>query len=192
MKFDATRKSFLKGIEQIKNHQLDDKFKAMPVHKWNPPYCGEIEIEISSNGTWYYQNSEIKRHSMVKLFSSILKREDSGEYFLVTPVEKVKIKVVKAPFIAVNMDIIKDNSIQRIYFTTNVGEVVLASKKHPVHIVNEKNGVYPYVYVRDNLEALLSRPLYYQLMEIVIQEKIKGEVWNGFWSDNHFFKLQKK
>ena len=193
MNLDVTQKSFLKGIDQIKrDHQSHGQFKAMPVHKWDPPYCGEIEIRISTDGNWYYQNSVIKRHSMVKLFSSILKREANGEYFLVTPVEKVKIKVAKAPFIAIGMDVSKDNNFQKIYFTTNVGELVLVNEKHPVRIVNEKKGVYPYIYVRDNLEALLSRSVYYQLMEIVVEEKIDGEFWNGFWSDKNFIKILKK
>ena len=90
------------------------------------------------------------------------------------------------------MDVSKDNNVQKIYFTTNVGELVLVNEKHPVRIVNEKKGVYPYIYVRDNLEALLSRSVYYQLMEIVVEEKIDGEFWNGFWSDKNFIKILKK
>lgn len=131
-----------------------------PVRQWNPDYVGEIDIRIASDGRWFHDGGEIKRPEIVRLFSTILRRDDDGIY-LVTPVERLKIAVDDAPFIAVDVLARGTGADQELLFTTNVGEHVVADAEHPVWLHNER----PYVHVRDGLDALIARPAYYRLVE---------------------------
>ncbi|WP_142662607.1 DUF1285 domain-containing protein [Paracoccus laeviglucosivorans] len=130
-----------------------------PVHLWNPPFCGDLDMEIRADGTWFYQGTPIGRHRMVQLFASILKREGDA-YFLVTPVEKVGIRVVDAPFVAVDADIGRD-----ITFTTNVGDSVTAGPDHTIEMRGTADEPRPYIHVRRGLWALIDRKTFYRLAD---------------------------
>ncbi|MCX7643811.1 MAG: DUF1285 domain-containing protein [Rhodobacteraceae bacterium] len=159
-----------------------------PVHLWNPPFCGDLDMEIRRNGTWYYLGTPIGRHALVKLFSSII-RKDGDAYFLVTPVEKVGIRVQDAPFVAVDAEVRGEGRDQRITFTTNVDDEVTAGADHPIRVVRDPTTgePSPYVLVRRNLEALIDRKTFYRLIEAGRHEQHDGERWFGLWSGGTFF-----
>ena len=134
-----------------------------PVHLWNPPFSGDIDIRIARDGTWFHEGSPINRPSLVRLFASILKREDDA-YFLVTPVEKVRLKVDDAPFVAVDFEV----EDEKIRFETNVGDFVVADQNNPLRVVEnpETGEPSPYIHIRRGLEALIDRKSFYRLAEI--------------------------
>ena len=155
-----------------------------PVHLWNPPFCGDLDMRIARDGTWFYLGTPIGRKRLVKLFSTIL-RKDGNEYFLVTPVEKVGIKVDDAPFVAVDFDL-EDGVLT---FTTNVGETFQAGPENPIRVVlNPDTGEpSPYVLVRTNLEALIDRKSFYRLVDQGVTGTVDGVDWFGIWSSGVFF-----
>ncbi len=154
-----------------------------PVHLWNPEFCGDLDMRIARDGTWFYLGTPIGRMPLVKLFSSILKRE-GDDYFLVTPVEKVGIKVDDVPFIAVDFNL-ADGVIR---FTTNVGDQFDLNKSHPLRLAHAANGEpAPYVRVRNNLEARIDRKSFYRLVDIAVEREHNGEIWLGITSQNTFF-----
>ncbi len=138
-----------------------------PVERWNPPFCGDLDMEIRADGTWFYLGTPIGRAPLVQLFSTVLRKDADGQTYLVTPVEKVGIRVVDAPFIAVEMNVSGKGEQQVITFRTNVGDVVEAGPEHPLRFVDEAEtgGLKPYVHVRGRLEALVARPVMYELVE---------------------------
>ncbi len=138
-----------------------------PVEQWNPDFCGDLDMEIKPDGTWFYLGTPIGRMPLVQLFSTVLRKDADGNTYLVTPVEKVGIRVVDAPFVAVEMDISGKGDRQIITFRTNVGDVVEAGPDHPLRFVDESEtgGLKPYVLVRGRLEALVARPVMYELVE---------------------------
>jgi hypothetical protein len=160
-----------------------------PVHLWNPPFCGDIDMRIAQDGTWYYMNSPIGRKPLVQLFASVLRHDADGRYYLVTPVEKVGIRVDDAPFTAVRMKVAGEGNFQVVSFETNVDDEVTADAAHPLRFAVEKgtDGLKPYVLVRTGLEALVSRALFYDL---VAAGTVEGE-WFGVWSAGQFFPMQK-
>jgi uncharacterized protein len=164
---------------------------APPVERWNPPYCGDIGLEIRRDGTWFYQGSPILRPALVKLFASVLRRDADGRHYLVTPVEKVDVAVEDAPFLAVEMEAQGAGSAQRLVFRTNVDDVVACDEEHPLRFarVGPVGGLKPYITVRGRLEALLSRALYYDLVELVVTETRDGSDVVGLWSGEAFFPL---
>lgn len=170
--------------------RINDR-KLPPLHEWNPELCGDMDMRIARDGTWYYMGSPIGRAAMVRLFSTILRRESDGEYYLVTPQEKLRIQVDDAPFVAVELDSSGSGHTQRLRIRTNVDDVVMIDEGHPLHIrytdCNDQPS--PYVIVRDRLEALVSRAVYYQLVELGIEREIDGEVHYGVWSAGRFFSL---
>ena len=139
-----------------------------PVDRWNPPFCGDIDMEIKSDGTWYYMGTPIGRAPLVRLFSTVLRKDDDGKTYLVTPVEKVGIRVQDAPFLAVEMSELERNGQQVLTFRTNVGDVVEAGAEHPLRFVvhGENHELKPYLHVRGRLEALISRAVMYELVEL--------------------------
>ncbi|RBW54902.1 DUF1285 domain-containing protein [Ruegeria sp. A3M17] len=157
-----------------------------PVHLWNPPFCGDLDIHIAKDGSWTYLGSPINRFELVKLFSSILKKED-GKYYLVTPVEKVGITVEDAPFVAVDFDATGEGQAQILTFTTRVGDTAIAGPDHPIRIVidPETDEPSPYVLVRTNLEARIDRKSFYRLVDIATHK----DGWFGVWSGGQFFPL---
>lgn len=159
-----------------------------PVHLWNPPFCGDLDMEIRRDGTWFYLGTPIGRHGLVKLFSSIL-RKDGEDYFLVTPVEKVGIRVVDAPFVAVDAEATGTGRDQVLTFTTNVEDVVTADPDHPIRVARDpRTGEpSPYILVRANLEALIDRKTFYRLIDLGAHEDRDGTSWFGLWSGGTFF-----
>ena len=157
-----------------------------PVHLWNPPFCGDLDMEIKRDGTWFYLGTPIGRFELVKLFSSILKMED-GKYFLVTPVEKVGIRVEDAPFVAVDFEVAGDGAAQSLTFETHVRDFTTASPETPIRVhLDPKTGEpSPYVMVRAGLEALIDRKSFYRLVELGVHR----EGWFGLWSEGQFFPL---
>ena len=159
-----------------------------PVHLWNPPFCGDLDMEIRRDGTWFYQGTPIGRIGMVKLFSSILKLED-GKYYLVTPVEKVGIRVEDAPFLAVDFSVEGQGEGQAITFLTNVDDRVTAGPDHPLRVARDPDTgePAPYVMVRRGLEALVDRKSFYRLVELGVHAEHAGARWFGLWSGGAFF-----
>lgn len=157
-----------------------------PVHLWNPDFCGHIDMRIARDGTWFYQGTPIGRKPMVKLFSSILRR-DGDDYVLVTPVEKVGIQVDDAPFVAVALEVSGQGAEQILRFITQVDDPVEVDGQHPlrVEIDPDSQEPSPYVRVRDNLEALIHRNVFYQLVEMAQVQ----EGWLGVWSHGQFFRI---
>ncbi|MCY4005390.1 MAG: DUF1285 domain-containing protein [Rhodobacteraceae bacterium] len=159
-----------------------------PVHLWNPPFCGQLDIRIARDGTWYYLGTPIGRQRLVKLFSSII-RKDNDRYYLVTPVEKVGICVEDVPFIAIDFDIKGCGRGQSVTFLTNVDEQAIASAMRPVRVERaaQTGEVSPYVTVRANLEARIDRKSFFRLVDICCHEDRDGKSWFGLWSENTFF-----
>ena len=180
----------LKGIETIYDFSKRKKKGIPPVEKWNPPFCGDIDMHILRNGKWTYMGSEIKRPAMIKLFSNIIRLDDDGHYYLVTPVEKVRIKVDDAPFVAVSMNKIKDEGVNCLSFTTNVQDEVTLSKENPIEIViSDNDEPSPYITIRKNLKALISRSVYYDLINMAEEEIIEDKKFLVIKSNNTLFKL---
>jgi len=162
--------------------------KAAPPGRRAAQDCGDIGLRIGRDGTWYYQESAIGRKPLVKLFASVLRQEEDGRYYLVTPVEKVSIEVEDAPFLAVGMAIEGRGKQQRLSFRTNLDDAVEASSKHPLSFRPEKNGSFtPYVLVRGKLKARLTRPVYYELVAAAVTEAKGGARELGVWSGGTFF-----
>lgn len=161
-----------------------------PVHLWHPDFCGDIDMRIARDGSWFYMGTPIARKPMVKLFSSIIRR-DGDDYFLVTPVEKVGIRVDDAPFVAVGLQVTGEDEAQLLRFTTNIDEEVVVGAEHPLRVVldAQTEEPAPYVHVRSNLEALIHRNQFYQLVELAVPRKIDGQVWLGVWSGGEFFPI---
>lgn len=161
-----------------------------PVHLWNPPFCGAIDMRIARDGSWFYLGTPITRKPMVKLFSSIIRR-DGDDYFLVTPVEKVAIQIDDAPFVAVSLQVAGAGEAQLLRFTSNVDDEVVAGKAHPLRFVidPQTQEPSPYVLMRSNLEALILRSVFYQLVELALPRELDGQVWLGVWSDGVFFPI---
>jgi hypothetical protein len=155
-----------------------------PVHLWNPANCGEIDLRIARDGTWFHEGSPIGRPALVRLFSTVLRRDDDG-FWLVTPVEKLKIQVEDAPFVAVGLE--KDG--EAIRFATNVGDLVEAGPEHPIRVETAEDGEpRPYVHVRGGLEALIVRSVFYELVGLGEQRAGEGGTRlvvasNGAWFD---------
>ena len=180
----------LKGIETIYDFSKRKKKGIPPVEKWNPPFCGEIDMHILRNGKWTYMGSEIKRPAMIKLFSNIIRLDNDGHYYLVTPVEKVRITVDDVPFIAVSMKKINDKGVSCLSFTTNVQDEVTLSKENPIEIViNDNDEPSPYITIRKNLKALISRSVFYDLINMAEEEIIKDKKFLVIKSNHISFKL---
>ena len=163
-----------------------------PVMSWNPPFCGDLDIRIARNGTWYYLGTPIGRFELVKLFSSILKIED-GKYFLVTPIEKVGIKVDDAPFVAVDFNEIEITGEKALKFETQVGDEVIASVKNPIRVVRDavSDEPAPYIHIRNGLDALIDRKTFYRLIDIGQHKKYENDDWFGIESASAFFPIIK-
>ena len=147
-----------------------------PVERWNPPFCGDIDMEIRADGTWFYMGTPIGRQPLVRLFSTVLRKEADGKTYLVTPVEKVGIRVEDAPFLAVEMAVTGEGEDQRLTFRTNVGDVSEAGPEHRLRfeIAGENQELKPYLHIRGNLEALVSRPVMYDLVELGDTAEVDG------------------
>ncbi|WP_367718769.1 DUF1285 domain-containing protein [Nitratireductor sp. GISD-1A_MAKvit] len=151
---------------------------APPVERWNPAFCGDLDMEIRADGTWFYMGTPIGRPALVQLFSSVLRKDEDGKTYLVTPVEKVGIRVEDAPFLAVEMAVTGKGEAQALTFRTNVGDLVEASPQHELRFVDqpETGGLKPYLHVRGRLEALVARSVMYDLVEAGEEIEIDGRL----------------
>jgi len=152
------------------------------------PFCGDFAMRIARDGTWFYQGTPIGRKPLVKLFASVLRREADGDYWLVTPYERGRIVVDDAPFVAVECDVEGEGAAQRLSFRTNIDERVEAGAAHPIRVEERGGEPSPYLLVRPGLEALIARPVYYQLVERAVPDPADPQVL-GLWAGGRFFRL---
>ena len=160
-----------------------------PVHLWNPPFCGDLDMRIAGDGTWFYMGTPIGRAALVRLFSTILKRED-GKHFLVTPVEKVGIRVDDAPFLAVEMLREGEGEGRLLRFRTNVDDWVDCDAAHGLRFkAAADGGLTPYLHVRADLWAKVTRAIYYDLVDIGEERVVDGHAMFGIASGGAFFAM---
>ncbi len=178
------KSAVLGGLNEIKREHRP------PVHLWHPPFCGDIDMRIASDGTWYYMGTPINRKPMVRLFASILRR-DPERFVLVTPVEMVGIQVDDAPFLAGTMKIEGEGEAQKLTLTTTVEDEVLISADHPLQFEIEPvhGGLKPYCVVRDGLRARLTRSLASELVNLGKIQVVDGARMFGVWSEGQFFAM---
>jgi hypothetical protein len=176
----------LRGISLADLRKQLEERRLPPVDKWEPPLCGHSGMRIARDGTWYHEGRPIRRPEMVRLFSTILRREPDGSHVLVTPVEKLEIDVDCTPLRAVEMQSEGTGKDRRIAFALDSGDAVIAGRDHPIRLAENAHGPSPRVAVRSGMEAELARPVYYELAEIALAE---GSDPPGVWSDGCFFPL---
>jgi hypothetical protein len=176
----------LSGLSLAEIAQLAASRKLPPVEAWNPEHCGHSGMRIAADGTWFHEGSPIGRPAMVRLFSTILRREGDGRHVLVTPVEKLDIEVEDAPFVAVELKSEGEGRERSLAFRLNIGDVVLAGPERSLRIEERADGPHPYLRVRGGLDARIARPVYYELAELALAE---GADPPGLWSDGGFFPL---
>ncbi len=183
---DSAPYSLLAALAKVKDKDLP------PVHLWQPDHIKDIDMVIQKDGTWMYMGTPITRRRLVHLFSTVLRKE-GNDYFLVTPIEKCRIRVEDAPFQAVLLEEEGVGQEQSLFFTTDMAERIKADKNHPLRFeIDLKSGEpSPYVMVRDGLEAKLSRSVYYQVADLVVSEEVDGEDWLGVWSGGVYFQLMR-
>ncbi len=158
------------------------------MHLWDPPFCGDIDMLIAKDGSWFHEGKPIRRPAMVKLFSSILKFEAPSSYFLVTPVEKVGIRVEDCPFFVSLMEVVGSGRDQVIRFTTTTEEVVNAGPDNPLMVeVNSDGEPHPIIHIRSGLNGLINRAVFYRLVELACEEEFEGDSKLGVWSSGQFF-----
>ncbi len=177
--------SLIKKIEAYKEGTLP------PVHLWNPPLCKNIKMKIDREGRWYFMDSIIGRQRMINLFSKVLRLDDDGSYYLVTPVEKIKLEVEIKPFLIIDFSIAGKNKDQVISFSTNTGDHFILDKEHPLRVeqnISTKEFL-TFVLVRSNLEGFLSRNVYYNLVNLSQEYTVNDKCSVGLWSRGQFFKF---
>ncbi len=162
-----------------------------PVHLWEPEYCGEMDMVIRSDGSWWHEGSRITRTPLIKLFASILRKDADGETYLVTPVEKIKIKVERGHFLATRVDIKGTGKNQAVFFTTNLDESVEVSKDRPLRVETDSVTLEPspFVRVRANLEAALSRSVFYEIVERAVERETAEGPQLGLYAGGEFYPL---
>lgn len=183
----------LTGLSLADIVRLAEEKKLPPVEEWNPLHCGNSAMRIAADGTWYHEGSPIGREAMVRLFSTVLRREPDGSFVLVTPVEKLSIEVEDAPFVAVEMKSEGQGESRSLAFRLNTGDVVLAGPDHPIRLQPGEQGPRPheagprpYLAVRNGLEALIARTVFYEMVHLALAE---GGDPPGLWSRGAFFPM---
>ena len=176
----------LKGISITELQKLIEERRLPPVDQWNPERCGHSHMRIARDGTWYHQGEPIRRPEMVRLFSTVLRRDPDGGHVLVTPAEKLEIDVEATAFRAIAMRREGEGPTQRIAFSLDSGDAVILGPEHPLRMVATDTGPSPRLLVRHDLEAELTRSVYYELAEIALST---GDEPPGLWSDGAFFAL---
>jgi hypothetical protein len=177
----------LAGLSLAEIARLAEEKKLPPVESWNPSHCGDSAMRIARDGTWYHEGSPIGRQAMVRLFSTILRREPDGGFVLVTPGERLDILVDDAPFVAVELKSEGSGEARTLAFRLNTGDLVVAGPGHPLRFEAGEDGLHPYVEVRRGLDALVARPVYYELAELALAE---GAQPPGLWSGGAFFPME--
>ncbi len=164
-----------------------------PVHLWEPEFCGQMDMVIKSDGSWWHDGTPIGREKLVQLFSTILRKDEDGQHYLVTPVEKIAIEVERAAFIATKLDVTGrgDEQKQNVFFTTNLAGIVALDADHPVRVDIEPqtDRPLPFLAVRGRLEALLTRPVFFELAELATERETPDGPQLGIWSAGQFFPL---
>jgi len=175
----------------MKPDDLADVIRQAPTSASGEESCGSFDIRIARDGTWYYRGTPINRIALCRLFSTVLRREPDGSYWLVTPVERGSIVVDDAPFTAVEMTIQGAGEGQQLRFRTNLDQELVAGPDHPLRVdIDEETGEpSPYVLVRDNLEALIVRAVYYDLVDLAVERETEDGRVLGIWSGGSFFPL---
>ena len=170
--------------EMARSHALP------PVERWNPTFCGDSFMRISRDGTWFHQGTPIGRRELVRLFSTILRKE-GADYFLVTPAEKLSIQIEDVPFLAVLLSVSGQGQSQTLTFTTNVGDEVTADESNPMKVViaPASQEPSPYIHVRKGLEARIARNVFYELVQLAVPGEGAHENLLGVWSGGIFFAL---
>lgn len=166
--------------------RLAEEQRLPPVERWQPTHCGDSEMRIARDGGWWHQGAPIRRPELVRLFATILRREPDGSYVLVTPVEKLSIEVEDAPFVADQVKREGGGRDARLAFRLNTGDVVIAGPDHPLRFAEDEHGPRPYLHVRAGLDALIARPVYYELADQAIAA---GDEPPGVWSGGAFFAM---
>lgn len=186
----ATQTENSNSLQSLLKAARDAGKSLPPVHLWEPEYCGTMDLVIKRDGSWWHDGARITRQPLTRLFSTILRKDDDGIHYLVTPVEKIAIEVEVAPFVAVRVDAAGEGKKQSLIFTTNFGDVVAADAKMPISVTCDDGSdePTPLVRVRGQLDALMSRPVFYELAELAVQ---KDGVM-GVWSGGVFFALERK
>ena len=179
------------GLSALVSRASRAEMGLPPVERWHPPFCGDIDMEIGADGTWFYLGTPIGRMPLVQLFSTVLRKDSDGRTYLVTPVEKVGIRVADAPFLAVEMNVAGEGDRRVITFRTNVGDVVEAGPEHRLRFVDEEGtgGLKPYLLVRGRLEALVSRPVMYELVAHGEEIEIGGRAMFSVRSHGEIFPI---
>lgn len=176
----------LQGISLSELQRLIEERRLPPVEQWKPERCGHSRMRIARDGTWYHEGTPIRRTAMVRLFSTVLRREPDGRHVLVTPVEKLDIDVEGTAFRAVEMQSEGEGMDRRIAFRLDSGDAVILDPEHPLRVVETEHGPSPRLLVRHGLEAELTRPVYYELAELALAAAEKPP---GVWSSGTFFPL---
>lgn len=176
----------LAGLPLADIARMAEERRLPPVDKWHPSHCGHSAMRIARDGTWYHEGSPIGRPAMVRLFSTILRREPDGGHVLVTPVEKLEIEVEEAPFVAVELRSEGEGRDRTLAFRLNTSDLVVAGPQHRLRFEKREDGPCPFLHVRGGLEALVARPVYYELAELALAE---GGDPPGVWSGGAFFPL---
>ncbi len=177
----------LSGLSLADIARMAQEKKLPPVERWDPAHCGTSGMRIARDGTWYHEGSPIGRQAMVRLFSTILRREPDGGFVLVTPVEKLDIEVEDAPFVAVELKTEGEGEARSLAFRLNTGDLLVAGPANPLHFEAGADGPHPYLSVRAGLDALIARAVYYELAEIALAE---GSDPAGLWSGGAFFPFE--
>jgi hypothetical protein len=177
----------LRGLNLAELQKLIDERHLPPVDRWDPEHCGDSEMRIARDGTWYHEGRPIGRTAMVRLFSTVLRREPDGRHVLVTPVEKLDIEVETTAFRAVEMSREGEGRQQRLAFRLDSGDAVILGPDHPLLIVDMPSGPSPRLLVRHGLEAEVTRSVYYELAELALAA---GDDPPGVWSSGAFFALE--
>ncbi|MEL0169571.1 MAG: DUF1285 domain-containing protein [Pseudomonadaceae bacterium] len=180
--------SLLNSLPQRSELQRRD---PAPVHLWQPELSGEMDMRIARDGTWYHEGDPIKRLALAQLFSTILRLDDDGRYYLVTPVERWGIQVDDAPFVATGLTVSGQGEQQQLVFRTNLEDSVPLDVDHPLRVeLDPQTGEpSPYVRVRTNLDALISRTVFYELVDHAVEIEVAGQLRTGVWSGGRFFPI---
>ena len=178
-------------LKNLPESVLDAAREPAPVHLWNPELSGELDMHIARDGTWYHEGGPISRLALAQLFSGIVRLEEDGCYYLVTPVEKWAIQVDDVPFVAVRMEVQGQGTEQQLRFFTSLEHEVVASAEHPISVTldADTDEPSPYILLRSNLQARIHRNVFYQLVELAQEHELDGQTRMGVWSSGVFFPI---
>lgn len=184
-------KNGLAGLQALVQRGGESKKGLPPVELWNPDFCGDLDMVIKKDGTWFYMGTPIGRQPLVNLFASVLRKDEDGKTYLVTPVEKIGITVEDAHFVAVEMNSHEENGQPVLTFRTNVGDVVTVGPDHPLRFVTveENDGVKPYILVRGRLEAVLARAVMYELIALGEEIEVDGHTMFAVQSKGEIYPI---